>query len=487
MKKKRLLGLASAAVIALASLPSFGLSADAKQRTGTTDDGYDWELWSEDDRGTTEMTPGANGTYTCRWEGCKNCLFRSGRKFSDYPQWDTLDGIQVTYNVDFHGQGNTYLCVYGWTKNPMVEYYIVETYGEWKPPGGQGYKGTLTANDGEYEIYSCTHSGPSIEKDWDTFPQYWSVRKSGRTSGVIDIDKHFEAWEKAGMKMGGLFEVALNCEGYGGDQYSARGSATVKQNDLKFGNDQTQKVKYTKPTGSGKGISDDFEGTGTDWKGKGTDEYGLTSDLKHDGNQSLYVTGRKKTSDGLQCSGGTELYPGNRYSFNATCSYKDEKVSSLNYTLGLSYKLNGSEMFDVIADVNGRSEEWTDLQKEFNVPKDATDISLSIQTKENSSPTEADLTSFFIDDVKLSLVIVETTSSTTTTTTSETPPNRLLPGDVDVNGRVQIADAVLLARYIAEDAVTITAEGLINAELTGNATLDSEDLAALLIKIATSS
>ena len=55
MKKKRLLGLASAAAIVLASLPSFSLSAFAKQRTGTTDDGYDWELWSEDDRGTTEM------------------------------------------------------------------------------------------------------------------------------------------------------------------------------------------------------------------------------------------------------------------------------------------------------------------------------------------------------------------------------------------------------------------------------------------------
>ena len=487
MKKKRLLSLASAAVIALSALPSFGLSASAKQRTGTTDDGYDWELWSEDDRGTTEMNPGANGTYSCRWEGCKNCLFRSGKKFSDYPQWDTLDGIQVTYNADFHGQGNTYLCIYGWTKNPMVEYYIVETYGEWKPPGGQGYKGTLTANDGEYEIYSCMHQGPSIEKDWDNFPQYWSVRRNGRTSGVIDIDKHFAAWEAAGMKMGGLYEVALNCEGYGGDQYSARGSATILQNDLKFGKDPSQTVKYTKPSGSGTGITDSFEGTGTDWKGKGTDEYGLTSDYAVEGKQSLYVTGRKKTSDGLQCSGGTELEAGGRYSFSSICSYKDSKQSSLTYTLGLNYKKNGSDVYEELAAGIGESEKWANLQKEFSVPEGATDISLSIQTENKDNPGEGDLLPFFVDSVRLSRIIVDTTSSTTTTSTTVTPPNRLLPGDVDVNGKVQIADAVLLARYVAEDPVTVTAEGLINAELTGNATLDSGDLAALLVKIATSS
>ena len=485
MKKKRLLGLASAAAIVLASLPSFSLSAFAKQRTGTTDDGYDWELWSEDDRGTTEMTPGANGTFTCRWEGCKNCLFRSGKKFKDYPQWDTLDGIQVTYNVDFHGQGNTYLCIYGWTKNPMVEYYIVETYGEWKPPGGQGYKGTLTANDGEYEIYSCTHQGPSIEKDWDSFPQYWSVRKNGRTSGVIDIDKHFEAWEKAGMKMGGLYEVALNCEGYGGDQYSARGSATVKQNDLKFGIDPSQTVKYTKPSGSGTGISDEFEGTGSDWKGKGTSEYGLTSDYAFEGKNSFYVTGRKATSDGIQCSGGSELEPGGTYNITAFCSYKDSKYSSLTYTVGLNYKRDGTEVFDELDDAVGGSEQWVDLQKDFTVPEGATDISLSIQTKNKDKPGEGDLLPFFVDHVVLSRIIVDTTTSTTTTITTETPPHKLVRGDVDVNDKVQIADAVLLARYIAEDPVVVSAEGRVNAELTGDSKLDADDLAALLVLIAT--
>ncbi|MBQ5335548.1 MAG: hypothetical protein J6Z45_06340, partial [Oscillospiraceae bacterium] len=64
------------------------------------------------------------------------------------------------------------------------------------------------------------------------------------------------------------------------------------------------------------------------------------------------------------------------------------------------------------------------------------------------------------------------------------PAEETLPGDVDVNGRVQIADAVLLARYLAEDSVTVTAQGKTNAECDGDALLTSGDLAALLQYLA---
>lgn len=80
--------------------------------------------------------------------------------------------------------------------------------------------------------------------------------------------------------------------------------------------------------------------------------------------------------------------------------------------------------------------------------------------------------------------VIETTETTTTTTTTETTTvsdtEILLRGDVDCSGKVAIADAVLLARYVAEDSVYISATGLINAELTGNSTLDSQDVAHLL-------
>ncbi|MCR5305937.1 MAG: family 43 glycosylhydrolase [Oscillospiraceae bacterium] len=75
-----------------------------------------------------------------------------------------------------------------------------------------------------------------------------------------------------------------------------------------------------------------------------------------------------------------------------------------------------------------------------------------------------------------------TTADTTETTKGQTV---ILPGDVDCDGSVRIADAVLLARYLAEDSeVTVTANGKINAELDKQEGLSSDELVLLLQHLA---
>ena len=70
-------------------------------------------------------------------------------------------------------------------------------------------------------------------------------------------------------------------------------------------------------------------------------------------------------------------------------------------------------------------------------------------------------------------------------TSESSMENLVLKGDVDCNGQTAIADAVLLARYLAEDPVEVSAQGLLNAELDGNPeSLDAGDFAALLQIIA---
>lgn len=92
---------------------------------------------------------------------------------------------------------------------------------------------------------------------------------------------------------------------------------------------------------------------------------------------------------------------------------------------------------------------------------------------------------------------VETTKPTTTTktvttttlapVTTEGNPGgdaATLHGDVDCNGKVMIADAVLLSRYVNEEAVTITKTGLANAECDGESGLTTNDVSAILKHIA---
>ena len=195
-------------------------------KTGNQD-GYDYELWK--DSGTTSMTLNAGGTFDCSWSNINNALFRKGKKFDSTQTYQQIGNITFDYGCDYRPNGNSYLCVYGWTVDPLIEYYIVDSWGTWRPPGGTP-KGQIQVDGGTYDVYETTrYNAPSIQGD-TTFKQYFSVRTSKRTSGTISVSEHFKAWENMGMKCGKLYEAALNIEGY-----QSSGSASVYKNNMTIG------------------------------------------------------------------------------------------------------------------------------------------------------------------------------------------------------------------------------------------------------------
>ncbi len=175
--------------------------------------GYTYEYWKDSGSGCMEL--GSGGTFSVSWSNINNLLARKGIRPGSMNQ-------TVTYGVNYQPNGNSYLCVYGWTTSPLVEYYIVDSWGSWRPPGASS-KGTVTSDGGTYDIYETTRvNAPSIEGNNRTFQQYWSVRRSKRTSGTITCANHFNAWQSFGMNMGNLYEVSLTIEGY-----QSSGSANV--------------------------------------------------------------------------------------------------------------------------------------------------------------------------------------------------------------------------------------------------------------------
>jgi len=188
---------------------------------------FDYELWK--DYGSTSMTLKGNGLFECWWQNIGNALFRKGIKWDSTKTYSQLGNITVNYGVDYQPNGNSYLCVYGWCRNPLVEYYIVESWGTWRPPGANS-KGTITVDGGTYDVYETTRvNQPSIDGN-TTFKQYWSVRTSKRTSGTISVTEHFKAWERMGMQMGKMYEAALTVEGY-----QSSGWADVYKFDISVG------------------------------------------------------------------------------------------------------------------------------------------------------------------------------------------------------------------------------------------------------------
>ena len=190
-------------------------------------DGYDYTLWK--DYGDTSMTVNSNGAFSCSWGNIGNALFRAGKSFDCTRTHSQIGNISINFGCNYQPNGNSYLCVYGWSRNPLVEYYIVESWGSWRPPGANS-KGTIYVDGGAYDVYETTrYNQPSIDGN-TTFKQYWSVRQNKRTSGTISVSEHFNKWAQMGMNLGGLYEVALNVEGY-----QSGGYADVYQNQLVIG------------------------------------------------------------------------------------------------------------------------------------------------------------------------------------------------------------------------------------------------------------
>lgn len=200
---------------------------------------YSYELWA--DIGNNSATFYTDGSFSCEFSNVNDYLCRegirygmnSGLKYTDlghlYADFKLTDPSFKSYsNVTY-----SYIGVYGWSQDPLIEWYIVDTWSPYRPNWiGKstagcdecGLRGTITVDGATYEVYVDKVQRGSIEGDNTPFTQYFSVRKSKRSCGTIDITAHFDGWKSLGLELGNsMYEAKVLGEA---GQYPENGNAS---------------------------------------------------------------------------------------------------------------------------------------------------------------------------------------------------------------------------------------------------------------------
>ena len=210
-----LLGVVFAVILAAATaaLPGTAKAATAicSNQTGTNG-GYYYQMWSAG-QGSACVTLNSGNSYSTTWSGIGDFVAGVG--------WNPGNSSTKTFSGSLSASGGTSLVsLYGWSTNPLVEYYVIENY-VGSPPTAGTYMGQVTSDGGTYNIYEHQQvNQPSIQGT-ATFEQYLAIRTSPTSSGTITTQNFFNAWASHGMNLGTLNYQILATESFGGGSGSS--------------------------------------------------------------------------------------------------------------------------------------------------------------------------------------------------------------------------------------------------------------------------
>ncbi len=203
----------------LAGCVTLAANAQTVNNNGTgTNNGYFYSLFTSS--GTATMTFPQNaqfpGNYAISWSGVGDMVGGKG--------WRTGGNMSVGYNVGSASGYNT-ISVYGWTTNPLVEYYITELGSLFT--ANATFKGTVSSDGHTYSTYEHLQVNQSSIVGTATFEQYldaWGGSSIG-ANHTVTTGNHFSHWQSLGMPLGAFNYMILATEAYNGA--SGQVNATV--------------------------------------------------------------------------------------------------------------------------------------------------------------------------------------------------------------------------------------------------------------------
>jgi endo-1,4-beta-xylanase len=213
---KKLLGLSVAILVLLAGCSKEEVSVNQPVLKGGgsgTNGGYAWGLYTEGS-GSYSLTFPDSRSIKCTWKNFGDIGFGKG--------WKPSSVKTVQYQFTEKSGTMNFIGIYGWTRNPLLEYYIATV--------GTSSGGTNLGTMSSYGFtYNCRKlqrvNAPSIEGT-KTFYQAKNMRQSqGGTGGTKTcvMSDHVNFWKSKGISWGSsVYDVMVECESWAGGSGSCR-------------------------------------------------------------------------------------------------------------------------------------------------------------------------------------------------------------------------------------------------------------------------
>ena len=218
-RTRLLIGGACAVILAAAGValttPALAATQICSNQTGNNGGMY-YQMWTAG-QGSACITLNSSNSYSTSWSGIGDFVAGVG--------WNPGSTQSISYSGSLNATGGTNLVsLYGWSTNPLVEYYVIDNYVGSPNYAGQNM-GTMTSDGGTYTIIKHQQvNQPSIQGT-TTFWQYLAIRTSPRSSGTITFQNFVNAWASNGMNLGSMNYQIMATEAWGGG--SGNSSITV--------------------------------------------------------------------------------------------------------------------------------------------------------------------------------------------------------------------------------------------------------------------
>lgn len=215
-RKPALLGMLALLILSVAtgcekdngSQPQTIAAAAASSDVTGTSGGFYWQCYNANNKGSATLTNGTAGNFSVSYSNVDDVVAGKG--------WSTGSTRTIGYNVGSLSGSYNSVGVYGWTKSPLIEYYVNEF--------GSAYTGNATrvntvSSDGHtYTFYKHQQVNQPSIIGTATFWQYldnWGGSSTG-SNRSINMANHINNWKSSGGQGFGSYDYQIfSLEAYG--------------------------------------------------------------------------------------------------------------------------------------------------------------------------------------------------------------------------------------------------------------------------------